>query len=345
MRIGTYETHSAADLFPLLGNDEAAALRASIRANGLRQPIVRADGLILDGRNRLIACIAENVEPRFVEFDGGNPWQYVWDLNAERRHMEPFQKAAIAVKFATESEKWQAKQESRREAANRARSEAAKGNRNAARNSGGSREPRPSRESKAKPKPHRAADEVAESARVSVATVRRAMKLKEKDPEKFEAVVRGEVSGPAALAQVKHEAAKAAVAQAALVAPEASMLTKSGAACHEAEKRARWLSSGGFCASQRRRRDQRAHLAIPLHQPFREAGLGSRGSSVTPASRVMQCVTQRDAVRDASVTYGCQAANSDRLLAHAHEAFDQYGNEAGKVTTTSGGPRRAARAA
>ena len=45
--------HPYADKFPMLPEPELAELAESIRANGLRNPIVLTpDGLILDGRNR-----------------------------------------------------------------------------------------------------------------------------------------------------------------------------------------------------------------------------------------------------------------------------------------------------
>ena len=43
-----------------------------IAANGLRDPIVLHNGMILDGGNRAAACEAAGVDARYVEFAGGN---------------------------------------------------------------------------------------------------------------------------------------------------------------------------------------------------------------------------------------------------------------------------------
>ena len=60
--------HPIAAIFPLMGEDELQALADDIRDNGLRNPILRFEGKILDGRNRLTACRLAGVEPRFEEF-------------------------------------------------------------------------------------------------------------------------------------------------------------------------------------------------------------------------------------------------------------------------------------
>ncbi|HEX5442465.1 MAG TPA: hypothetical protein VFW87_01490, partial [Pirellulales bacterium] len=61
--------HPAATLFPLMHGVPLGELAADIAENGLREPIVCTDGLVLDGRNRLRACEMAEVEPRFVEWD------------------------------------------------------------------------------------------------------------------------------------------------------------------------------------------------------------------------------------------------------------------------------------
>ena len=107
-----FEVHSAAHIFPLLPESELAALAADISVNGLIDPIVTTGGLVLDGRNRLLACKRAGVEPRFVEWTGtGSPTSYVVSVNAVRRHLTEQQKAAAAVKasvlFAEEAKERQ----------------------------------------------------------------------------------------------------------------------------------------------------------------------------------------------------------------------------------------------
>ncbi|MBI3694904.1 MAG: ParB N-terminal domain-containing protein, partial [Acidobacteria bacterium] len=62
----TIEVHPIASLFPLIEGPEFDELVEDIRQNGLRTPLLlHADGRILDGRNRLRACLVAGVEPRF----------------------------------------------------------------------------------------------------------------------------------------------------------------------------------------------------------------------------------------------------------------------------------------
>ncbi|VEI13250.1 ParB N-terminal domain-containing protein [Trueperella bialowiezensis] len=81
-------THPYADKYPMLPDDELAELAESIRANGLRQPIVTdREGRILDGRNRYRACELAGVQPDYVVYDGEDLAEYVIDCNTSRRHM------------------------------------------------------------------------------------------------------------------------------------------------------------------------------------------------------------------------------------------------------------------
>lgn len=91
--------HPAAALFPLLQGDELSLLVDDIAKNGLREPILLHEGLLLDGRNRLHACELANVAPRFVEWQGeGSPLALVLSLNLHRRHLDESQRSLIAVR-------------------------------------------------------------------------------------------------------------------------------------------------------------------------------------------------------------------------------------------------------
>lgn len=94
--------HPFADVFRLIDGAEFSGLVADIAANGLRERIVVWDGQILDGRNRLRACVDAGVLDgdlppdghdlwishfrRFVPVQDGDPAAFVLSLNAHRRH-------------------------------------------------------------------------------------------------------------------------------------------------------------------------------------------------------------------------------------------------------------------
>ena len=82
------KAHPYADAWPLLGEDELAELAEDIRANGLLDPIVTLDGLILDGRNRYAACGLSGVEPITEAFSGTDDeaLAFVQSVNGARRH-------------------------------------------------------------------------------------------------------------------------------------------------------------------------------------------------------------------------------------------------------------------
>ncbi len=92
------EIHPAAELFPLMGDDDLTALASDIKANGLRQPIVLdGEGRLLDGRNRLAACEQAKVEPVFATVNGSDPVAYVVSLNVKRRNLTASQRAVAAA--------------------------------------------------------------------------------------------------------------------------------------------------------------------------------------------------------------------------------------------------------
>jgi protein gp37/ParB-like chromosome segregation protein Spo0J len=91
--------HPAADLFPMVEGDELRELCADIKDRGLQQPIiVWRDGTLLDGRNRLVACYRTNQEVVLETYEGDDPVQFSLSANLHRRHLNPGQRAVVALK-------------------------------------------------------------------------------------------------------------------------------------------------------------------------------------------------------------------------------------------------------
>lgn len=103
------KVHPAAEIFPMLNAEELDALALDIKANGLQQPIVMWEGLLLDGRNRLAACGICGVEPSFKQYEGNSPVTFVISANIKRRQLDASQRACVAVElepmFAVEGKK------------------------------------------------------------------------------------------------------------------------------------------------------------------------------------------------------------------------------------------------
>lgn len=97
------KSHPAADLFPMMGEGELAALAKDIKAHGLRQAVVTCkledELVVLDGRNRLRACEAAGVAPRFETFAGDDPFAFVVSANMHRRDLTKSQKAMLALEL------------------------------------------------------------------------------------------------------------------------------------------------------------------------------------------------------------------------------------------------------
>lgn len=96
-----YEVHPAAAIFPLIKEQEFGDLITDIAANGLLEPIVLHNGLVVDGRNRLRACERLNIEPTFVQFDGTDAeiYGFIISKNVRRRHMDKTEAAFLAVQL------------------------------------------------------------------------------------------------------------------------------------------------------------------------------------------------------------------------------------------------------
>lgn len=94
--------HPAADDYPLMTDDEVAALAEGIAAIGLIQPLglkcgwpvggIRR-GPLVDGRNRLRACELAGVPPRFEDIGDIDPYDYAEARNVDARSLSNGQKA------------------------------------------------------------------------------------------------------------------------------------------------------------------------------------------------------------------------------------------------------------
>ena len=103
MKIAGYEVHPAADIFVLLPDDELQRLADDIKERGLIEAITLCKEVLLDGRNRLLACKRSGVIPRFEQWhsrtDDPEKEQIDWIVskNLRRRHLDTSQRGMVAA--------------------------------------------------------------------------------------------------------------------------------------------------------------------------------------------------------------------------------------------------------
>ena len=95
-----YKVHPAADLFPLMSDEELRVLGEDIKANGLKHsPCVDEDGLLIDGRSRLEAMERLGIDPCSAPpvTRYGDAVANIISLNVHRRHLTKQQIADLLV--------------------------------------------------------------------------------------------------------------------------------------------------------------------------------------------------------------------------------------------------------
>jgi hypothetical protein len=97
--------HPLGKVFPPLDAEALKELQIDIAKNGLRNPIIMFEGMVLDGWNRYLACDAANVILQKSTYSGDDPVQFVISQNIHRRHLTATQRAQLAVELLAEEEK------------------------------------------------------------------------------------------------------------------------------------------------------------------------------------------------------------------------------------------------
>jgi ParB-like nuclease family protein len=163
--------HPLSECLPIMPGHELDELANDIKKHGLRNPITVFEKKIIDGRNRYLACKKAKVKPRFEEFDGEDPVAFVFSNNIPRRHLTPSQRAACAVRLIAAADDWAP----------------------AGRPKIGAQAP--------------ILDQIANTAGTSKDTVKRAKKVMDEAPEKFEQVQKGEKTVKQAVREIQEEKA------------------------------------------------------------------------------------------------------------------------------------------
>jgi hypothetical protein len=98
----TYDLHPACAAWPPMPDEKLLELADDIKANGLQNPIViTRDNLILDGRNRDLACQLAGVTIKTTVYKDDDPVGYVVSANKHRRHLTESQWVAVAAELMT----------------------------------------------------------------------------------------------------------------------------------------------------------------------------------------------------------------------------------------------------
>lgn len=100
--IGGYPVAAAASKMPFMTDREFEELQISIADEGLYERIeLNSDDEIVDGRNRMLACLAQDVEPMVKYAESECSDETLVDIrNLRRRHIEPGPRAILYLKLS-----------------------------------------------------------------------------------------------------------------------------------------------------------------------------------------------------------------------------------------------------
>lgn len=206
--------HPAACIFPILPDDELQQLADDIKANGQHEPVVIFDGMVLDGRNRWLACKFAGITPKTREFHGSplDALSYVWSVNVKRRHLSSGQAAIAWAKLEQLNADCKAEVEAMRK-------EAPKGGRPAKETGTIICPSKTSAERKKDSTDHK----LAEAAATNRNYITTARKVVDQAPELAAKVERGEMTLPQAATELRREEKRKDLEQKAQVAKQQAL--------------------------------------------------------------------------------------------------------------------------
>ena len=92
--------HDAADIFPMMTDEETSGLYDSIDEQGQINPIEIYEGKVLDGRNRYLTCLKLGIEPDTIDVtdEVKDPVAHVLAQNLHRRHLSQAQLSMVGAR-------------------------------------------------------------------------------------------------------------------------------------------------------------------------------------------------------------------------------------------------------
>jgi len=99
------EFHESLNDIPLMPLHERDALAEDIKKNGQLFPIILLNGKIIDGRNRYLACLSREIEPKVISLNPAKPETFIASANYYRKHWTTHERAHFAALMSIASER------------------------------------------------------------------------------------------------------------------------------------------------------------------------------------------------------------------------------------------------
>jgi hypothetical protein len=99
------EFHESLNDIPLMPLHERNALANDIAENGQLFPIILLNGKVIDGRNRYLACLSREIEPKTISLNPADHKSFIASANYFRKHWTTHERAHFAALMSIASER------------------------------------------------------------------------------------------------------------------------------------------------------------------------------------------------------------------------------------------------